>query len=92
MVTSSRSAVSAPVSQGLKNPTVSSYADTTIKSPAFTAPKTKATPVPLNLQQSAPAAPVAEPAAPAAQPADTAAVKPANNPQSIKIPDFLKRG
>ena len=92
VVTSSRSAVSAPVSQGLKNPTVSSYADTTIKSPAFTAPKTKATPVPLNLQQSAPAAPVAEPAAPAAQPVDTAAVKPANNPQSIKIPDFLKRG
>ena len=92
VVTSSRSAVSAPVSQGLKNPTVSSYADTTIKSPAFTAPKTKATPVPLNLQQSAPAVPVSEPAAPAAQPADTAAVKPANNPQSIKIPDFLKRG
>ena len=88
-----RSSVSSPVSQGLKNPTVSSYAETTIKSPAFTAPKTKATPVPLSLgQQAAPAAPVQEAAAPVVQPAETSAVKPANNPQSIKIPDFLKRG
>ncbi len=88
-----RSSVSSPVSQGLKNPTVSSYAETTIKSPAFTAPKTKATPVPLSLgQQAAPAAPVQETAAPVVQPAETSAVKPANNPQSIKIPDFLKRG
>ena len=88
-----RSSVSSPVSQGLKNPTVSSYAETTIKSPAFTAPKTKATPVPLSLgQQAAPAAPVQEAAAPVLQPAETSALKPANNPQSIKIPDFLKRG
>ena len=88
-----RSSVSSPVSQGLKNPTVSSYAATAIKSPAFTAPKTKATPVPLSLgQQAAPAAPVQEAAAPVVQPAETSAVKPANNPQSIKIPDFLKRG
>ena len=88
-----RSSVSSPVSQGLKNPTVSSYAETAIKSPAFTAPKTKATPVPLSLgQQAAPAAPVQEAAAPVVQPAETSAVKPANNPQSIKIPDFLKRG
>ncbi len=88
-----RSSVSSPVSQGLKNPTVSSYAETTIKSPAFTAPKTKATPVPLSLgQQAAPAAPVQEAATPVVQPAETSAVKPANNPQSIKIPDFLKRG
>ncbi|MBQ8950773.1 MAG: cell division protein FtsZ [Eubacterium sp.] len=92
-VTSRSSVVSAPVSQGLKNPTVSSYADTTIKSPAFTAPKTKATPVPLSLgHEAAASAPIQEPAAPVVQPAETSAVKPANNPQSIKIPDFLKRG
>jgi cell division protein FtsZ len=86
-VSAPRSSVSVPVSQGIKNPASSSFVEAPVKAPSFGTQKAKAQPVPLNLGQQ----PAAE-AAPAPSQPETSAVKPASSSQSIKIPDFLKRG
>ncbi len=65
-----------------------------LNQPQATAPAPKAAVAPVKPAQAAPAAPAAKqeaPAAPAAKPAATAAPQKAGG-QSIKIPDFLKRG
>ena len=85
----SKTKVSVPASQGIKNPASSNFVEAPVKTPAFTAQKPKVQPVPLNLGQNV--QPVQE--APAPQPqAVPNQVKPTANPQGIKIPDFLKRG
>lgn len=84
-----RSNVKVPVSQGIKNPASSSFVEAPVKAPSFGTQKTKAQPVPLSLGgQSQQPAKEASPA-PAA---DTSDVKATSSSQSIKIPDFLKRG
>ena len=88
-VSAPRSKVSVPVSQGIKTPASSSFVEAPVKTTSFGTQKAKAQPVPLNLGQSQLPA---QDAAPAAGAADTAAVKPTGSSQSIKIPDFLKRG
>jgi cell division protein FtsZ len=88
-VSAPRSSVSVPVSQGIKNPASSSFVEAPVKAPSFGTQKVKAQPVPLNLGQSQSSA---ADAAPAPSQPDTSAVKPAGGSQSIKIPDFLKRG
>ena len=87
-VSTPRSNVKVPVSQGIKNPASSSFVEAPVKAPSFGTQKTKAQPVPLNLGQSQQPAKEASPA-PAA---DTSDVKATSSSQSIKIPDFLKRG
>ena len=65
-----------------------------LNQPQATAPAPKAAAAPVKPAQAAPAAPSAKqeaPAAPAAKPAATAAPQKSGG-QSIKIPDFLKRG
>ena len=65
-----------------------------LNQPQATAPAPKVAAAPVKPAQAAPAAPAAKqeaPAAPAAKPAATAAPQKSGG-QSIKIPDFLKRG